>query len=80
MEPPAVSMPSLAGLRVLEINEIKTVPFVPCSHAFVERLIGTLRREYLDPVLFCIRLDLQRKLGRFAAYYNQARVQSAKRE
>jgi putative transposase len=37
-----------ANLRVLEIDEIKTVPFVPCSRPFVERLIGTIRREYLD--------------------------------
>jgi len=25
---------------------------VPISHPFIERLIGTLRREYLDWVLF----------------------------
>jgi hypothetical protein len=37
-----------ANLRVLEIQEIKTVPYVPLSHPFVERLIGTVRREYLD--------------------------------
>jgi hypothetical protein len=29
-----------ANLRVLEIEEIKTVPFVPCSHPFVERSGG----------------------------------------
>lgn len=66
-----------ANLRVLEIDEIKTVPFVPCSHPFVERLIGTIRREYLDHLWFWNRLDLQRKLARFARYYNQARVHSA---
>ena len=32
-----------ANLRVLEVTEIKTVPYVPLSHPFVERLIGTLR-------------------------------------
>lgn len=26
----------------IEIDEIKTVPYVPMSHPFVERLIGTL--------------------------------------
>ena len=30
------------------MREIKTVPYVPLSHPFVERLIGTVRREYLD--------------------------------
>ncbi len=41
----------LANLRVLAIEEIKSVPYVPVSHPFVERLIGTIRREYLDRVL-----------------------------
>ncbi len=55
-----------ANLRVLEIEEIKTVPFVPCSHPFIERLIGTIRRDYLDQLWFWNQLDLQRKLARFA--------------
>jgi hypothetical protein len=42
----------LANLRVLDIEEIKSIPYVPVSHPFVERLIGTIRREYLDRVLF----------------------------
>ena len=41
-----------ANLRILEIDEVKTVPHVPRSHPFVERLIGTTRREFLDQVLF----------------------------
>jgi putative transposase len=63
-----------ANLRILEIEELKSVPFVPRSHPFVERLIGTVRREYLDQVLLWNGLDLQRKLKRFAVYYNQWRV------
>ena len=34
----------LANLRVLEATEIKTVPYLPLSHPFVEWLIGTRRR------------------------------------
>ena len=64
----------LANLRVLEIEEIKSVPYVPVSHLFVERLIGTIRREYLDRVLFWNALDLARKLGEFRDYYNAHRV------
>ena len=30
-----------SNLRVLEIKEIKTLPYVPMSHPFIERLIGT---------------------------------------
>ncbi len=37
-----------ANLRILDVEEIKTVPYVPLSHPFVERLIGTIRRECLD--------------------------------
>jgi hypothetical protein len=62
-----------ANLRILEIDEIKTVPHVPLSHSFVERLIGTMRREFLDHVLFWNARDLERKLANFQTYYNVAR-------
>ena len=35
----------MANLRILDVTEVKTVPDVPISHPFVERLIGTTRRE-----------------------------------
>jgi transposase InsO family protein len=62
-----------ANLRILEIDEIKTVPHVPLSHPFVERLVGTIRREFLDYVLFWNARDLERKLAEFQVYYNAAR-------
>ena len=62
-----------ANLRILEIDEIKTVPHVPVSHPFVERLIGTIRREFLDQVLFWNARDLERKLAEFQAYCNRGR-------
>jgi transposase InsO family protein len=62
-----------ANLRILEIDEIKTVPRAPMSHPFVERLIGTMRREFLDHVLFWNARDLERKLTEFQTYYNAAR-------
>jgi hypothetical protein len=40
------------NLRIVEVTEIKTVPYVALSHPFVERLIGTIRREYLDHMSF----------------------------
>jgi len=63
----------MANLRILEIDEIKTVPHVPLSHPFVERLIGTMRREFLDQVLFWNAGDLERKRAEFQTYYNEAR-------
>ncbi|MGO9602969.1 MAG: integrase core domain-containing protein [Candidatus Binataceae bacterium] len=62
-----------ANLRVLEVDEIKTIPGTPRSHAFVERLIGTIRREYLDRIWFWHQSDLQRKLEDYQAFYNQYR-------
>ena len=66
-----------ANLRILEIAEIKTVPYVPMSHPFVERLIGTIRRELLDQVLFWSSHDLERKLSKFKDYFNHHRTHSA---
>jgi hypothetical protein len=34
-----------ANLRILEIEEIKSIPYTPISHPFVERLIRTIREE-----------------------------------
>ena len=65
-----------ANLRVLEVQEIKTVPYVPLSHPFVERLIGTVRREYLDHTLFWTAADLENKLRLFQDYFNYQRVHS----
>jgi putative transposase len=64
----------LANLRVLEIDEIKSIPYTPVSHPFVERLIGTIRREHLDQTLFWNSFDLARKLEEFKIYYNNSRV------
>ena len=63
----------LANLRVLEVDEIKTIPDTPRSHAFVERLIGTIRREFLDQTLFWGQGDLEHKLEAYQAYYNRYR-------
>src|SRR5215471_13170326 len=65
-----------ANLRVLMVQEIKTVPYVPLSHPFVERLIGTIRREYLDQTLFWTAADLEQKLRLFQNYFNRQRVHS----
>jgi len=66
-----------ANLRILEIDEIQTVPRVPLSHPFVARLIGTMRREFLDHVLFWNGRDLERELAEFQTYYNAARSHGA---
>jgi transposase InsO family protein len=54
-----------ANLRVLEINEIKSLPHVPMSHPFVELLIGSVPRELLDHTFFWTTTDLENKLREY---------------
>ena len=65
------------NLRILEVDEIKSVPGNSTSHPFVERVIGTTRREYPDHMLFFNERDLQNKLDKFQAYYNDVRAHSS---
>ena len=67
-----------ANLRVLEIDEIKSLPHVPMSHPFVERLIGSIRRELLDQTLFWTVTDLENKLQNYQCYYNECRTHSGR--
>ena len=67
-----------ANLRVLEIEEIKSVPYTPTSHPFVERLIGSVRRELLDQTLFWTETDLENKLRAYMQYYNKYRCHSSR--
>ena len=45
----------LANLRVLEMEEIKSVPYAPVSHPYVERLIGTSPARVLCSGIFLER-------------------------
>ena len=65
------------NLRVLDVEELKSVPGTPTSHPFIERVIGTTRREYLDHLLFFNSRDLQNKLDQFQTYYNDVRAHSS---
>ena len=56
-----------ANLRILDVAAIKTVPYVPLSHPFIERLIGTIRRECLDRTLFWTATDGHLKTGHHTA-------------
>ncbi len=76
-DPLFLSPPWQATLRILEVAEIKTVPSVPLSPPFVERVIGTIRRECLDHTPVWNASDLERKLTDFTAYYNRSLVHSS---
>jgi len=66
-----------ANLRILDVTEIKSIPYAPTSHPFIERVIGTIRREFLDHTPFWSTLDLARKLDDFREYYNNHRTHAA---
>ena len=66
-----------ANLRILSVDEIKTVPYTPLSHPFIERLIGTIRRDFIDHTLFWNNVDLERKLADFQTYYNHHRTHNS---
>jgi putative transposase len=48
------------------------------SHPFVERLIGSIRRELLDHTFFWTVTDLENKLQDYQAYDNQCRTHSGR--
>jgi putative transposase len=67
-----------ANLRVLNVEEIKSLPHVPMSHPFVERLTGSIRRELLDHTFFWTATDLENKLREYQHYYNQHRCHTSR--
>jgi len=48
------------------------------SHPFVERLIGSVRRELLDQTFFWTATDLENKLRDYQDYYNEHRCHSSR--
>jgi putative transposase len=65
-----------ANLRILDLKEIKTVPYVPLSHPFVERLIGCRPEQCLVQKLPAGRPNLEAKLRVFQDYFNRHRTHS----
>lgn len=66
-----------ANLDIYDIEEIKSVPSCPTSHPFIERKIGSCRREFTDRTLFYSKYDLERKFEEYVRYFNEYRVHYA---
>jgi transposase InsO family protein len=64
-------------VRAMGIRDRPISPGSPWQNAYVERLIGTVRRECLDRMLVFGESHLRRVLASYAAYYNQARTHLA---
>ena len=61
-------------VKGMGICEVKTAPRSPWQNPYVERLIGTLRRECLDHVVVLNETHLRRLLRQYLIYYHRART------
>src|SRR6202030_2851213 len=61
----------------LGIEEVITPPRSPWQNPYVERLIGSIRRECLDHVIVWNEKSLRRTLRSYFAYYHDSRTHLA---
>jgi transposase InsO family protein len=64
-------------VRAMGIRDRPTSPGSPWQNPYVERLIGTVRRECLDGMLVFGEAHLRQILSSYAAYYNEVRTHLA---
>jgi transposase InsO family protein len=64
-------------VQALGIREMKAAPRSPWQNPYVERLIGTLRRECLDHMVVLNKTHLRRLLRDYLAYYHRVRTHLA---
>jgi len=64
-------------VKAIGIEEILTAPRSPWQSPFVERMIGTLRRDCLDHVVVLGEFHLRIILKRYLSYYHRARTHLA---
>ena len=59
------------------IKQVLSAPRSPWQRAYVERVIGTIRRECLDHLIVFNERSLHRQLQAFVEYYHRSRVHLA---
>jgi putative transposase len=64
-------------VKGMAIREVLTAPRAPWQNPFVERVIGSIRRECLNHVLVLNERHLRRLLRAYVAYYNRSRPHQA---
>ena len=60
--------------QVMGITEVVTAPRSPWQNAYVERVIGSIRRECLDHVVVINERHLRRVLFSYVDYYHRSRT------
>ena len=66
-----------ACLEAMEIDEVRTAPQSPWQNPYVERLIGSMRRECVDHVIVLNERSLQRILRAYVDDYHHWRTHLA---
>jgi len=61
-------------IQAMRIRDHPTAPRSPWQNGYVERLIGSIRRESLDHLIVFDEAQLRRVLKNYASYYNQVRT------
>ena len=61
-------------VNAMGIKEVLSAPRSPWQRAYVERVIGTLRRECLDHVIVLNEASLYRHVKSFLEYYHESRT------
>jgi putative transposase len=61
-------------VAVMNINEVLSAPRSPWQRAYVERVIGSIRRECLDHVIVFDEESLRRTLRSYFSYYHRSRL------
>ena len=61
-------------VAVMNINEVLSAPRSPWQRAYVERVIGSIRRECLDHVIVFNEESLRRTLRSYFSYYHRSRL------
>ena len=61
-------------VEAMGIRDRPTAPRSPWQNAYVERVIGSIRRECLDHVIVFSEVYLRRIMPGYADYYNSART------
>lgn len=64
-------------LKGFSIEEVVSAPHSPWQNPFVERVIGTIRRECLDHVIVWNERSLKRMLRMYFDYYHHWRTHLA---
>jgi putative transposase len=64
-------------VEAMGINEVVSAPHAPWQRAYIERVIGSIRRECLDHVIVLNEASLRRTIQSYLGYYHNWRTHLA---